>query len=86
MSERLQINTVTELVEAFGGNKAMGEWADVGETAVCNWKNANEISRGLHLRLWLEAERRGWSINPDLLGVADYVNGRTKRPRPSAHV
>lgn len=86
MTERAQINTVSELVDAFGGNKPMADWADAGETAVCNWKAANEIPRGYHLRMWLEADRRGLSINPKLFGVSEYVHGRVKRSRPSNHV
>ena len=84
MSKRETIRTVADLVTAFGGNKAMGDWADVGETAVCNWKDANEIPRGYHLRLWFEAERRGLTVDPDLFGVAEYVG--KKRQRPAAHV
>lgn len=78
------IRTVADLVTAFGGNKSMGDWADVGETAVCNWKDANEIPRGYHLRLWFEAERRGLEVDPALFGVSDYVSAK-KRQRPSAH-
>jgi hypothetical protein len=84
MNKRETIRTVADLVTAFGGNKAMGDWADVGETAVCNWKDANEIPRGYHLRLWLEVERRGLSVDPDLFGVAEYV-GAKRRQRPDAH-
>jgi hypothetical protein len=83
MSKRDQIKTVADLVSAFGGNKPMADWADVGETAVCNWKDANEIPRGYHLRLWFEAERRGLSVDPELFGVSDYVG--KKRQRPAAH-
>lgn len=86
MSKRQQIKTVSELVEAFGGNHAMAQWADVGTSAVCNWKDANEFPRGYHLRLWMEAERRELDVDPHLFGIADYVNGRPKRQRPSAHV
>lgn len=85
MSKRETIRTVADLVTAFGGNKAMGDWADVGETAVCNWKDANEIPRGYHLRLWFEAERRGLTVDPDLFGVGDYVGAKPKRQRPTAH-
>lgn len=84
MSKRETIRTVADLVSAFGGNNAMAEWADVGTPAVCNWKDANEIPRGYHLRLWLEIERRGFSVDPDLFGVSDYV-GHKRRPRSSAH-
>ncbi len=85
MSKRDQIKTIADLVAAFGGNKSMADWADVGETAVCNWKDANEIPRGYHLRLWFEAERRGLSVDPNLFGVAEYV-GTKRRTRPAAHV
>lgn len=87
MNNQPLIRTVSELVTAFGGNKRMADWADVGETAVCNWKDANDIPRGYHLKLWLEAERRGWRVDPALFDVSEYFQrSRPKRPRPSAHV
>jgi hypothetical protein len=85
MTKRTRIKTVSDLVTAFGGNKSMGDWADVGETAVCNWKDANEIPRGYHLRLWFEAERRGLDVDPALFGIGEYFGERPKRSRPAAH-
>lgn len=70
--------TVEELVAAFGGTKAMADWADVGMSAVSNWIAQGYIPRGYHLRLYLEAQRRGILIDPSLLGV----DGGGK-PRPN---
>lgn len=71
MQNGTPIRTVSELVEAFGGNKAMAEWADRGETAVCNWKDANAIPPGYHLRLWFEVHRRGLNVDLALFGLDD---------------
>ena len=71
--------TVEELVAAFGGTKAMADWADVGMSAVSNWIAQGYVPRGYHLRLYLEAQRRGILIDPSLLGV----DGGTPGKRPS---
>lgn len=65
------VRTVEELVAAFGGTKAMAQWADVGPSAVSNWISLESVPRGYHLRLYLEIQRRGILADPSLFGMPD---------------
>lgn len=67
-SKDMVVRSVDALVAAFGGTKAMADWADVGMSAVSNWIAQGSIPRGYHLRLYLEAQRRGILIDPALWG------------------
>jgi len=73
------IRTIEQLVEAFGGTFAMAEWADVVPSSVSNWKSANYLPPGYHLRVWLWAQANGVRIDPSLLGLRD----DDVPPRPS---
>jgi hypothetical protein len=77
------VRSVEEMVAAFGGTKAMADWADVGMSAVSNWIASKAIPRGYHLRLYLEAQRRGILVHPDLFGALPKQDGK---PRPSMEV
>jgi len=50
---------LNEMIDAFGGEKALADWADVGPSAVSNWKAVGAIPRGYHFRLARELDRRG---------------------------
>jgi hypothetical protein len=63
------INSVGELVDAWGGTNNFAKWADVGPSAVSNWKALGYIPEGYHLRLFLEAKARGLSVAPSLFGL-----------------
>jgi hypothetical protein len=78
---RKRIDTVAELVTAFGGTFALARWADVVPSTVSNWKEQNHIPPGWHLRLYLECENRNLKVSPTLFGLAAKDNG--KPPRPS---
>lgn len=62
------IHTVKDLISAWGGHEELARWADVGPTAVSNWKTWNEIPGGYHLPLYLEAKARGLRLAPQLFG------------------
>lgn len=66
------IRTVDDLIDAFGGNSILAEWLGIGDTAVSNWRDRKSIPSGWHLRLYLEAEARGLSIDPRLFGMDDW--------------
>ncbi len=69
MSSRDTIRDVATLVDRYGGTAAFAAWAQVGPSCVSNWKANNSIPRGYHLRLFLEARRRGLIVDADLFGV-----------------
>lgn len=66
-----KIETVDDLARAFGGTKRLAEWADVVQSAVSNWRDANSIPPGYHLRLYFECRRRGLRVDTEkLFGLA----------------
>lgn len=64
-----QIKTVADFVAAFGGTAELADFLDVGMPCVSNWKRDDAIPPGWHLRLFLEAQRRGISVPPEFFGV-----------------
>lgn len=92
------IQTIDQLVDALGGTGEVGEWADIGANAVANWIARGWIPPGWHLRLYIEANRRGLKLAYErLFGLstddaeilracvaAARLRGDRARPRPSA--
>lgn len=65
------INSIDELVEAFGGDTALANELDVSQPAVANWKARGHISSGWHLRLFAEVHRRGKTVAPHVFGLTE---------------
>lgn len=60
------ISSIRELIEALGGPTAVAQWAGVEHaSAVSNWEARGSIPPGYHMRLSLEARRRGFVISPE---------------------
>lgn len=57
--------TVSEFIQAIGGNKAAAIAFGVTCPAVCNWKAANRLPDRLHLRALRLASSRGIAFNPE---------------------
>lgn len=81
-----RIETVAQLVAAFGGTSALAGWADVVPSTVSNWKEQGYIPPGWHLRLYLECEQRGLRVSPDLFGLKDEREEPKRKPRPKTRV
>jgi predicted SpoU family rRNA methylase len=76
-----RIETVSQLVKAFGGTVALAKWAGVTPSVVSNWKERGHIPTVWHLRLYLECKQRKLEVLPKLFGLVGKGNG--KPPRPS---
>ena len=91
MTKRLQ--TVDQILDAFGGakrpadnNKAIASWLGLNTSAVCNWRERDNIPSGWHMRFYLEAEKRGMRIDPRVFGIIDEDASppvKKKRPAPN---
>ena len=57
--------TVSDFIEALGGNAAAAALFGVTKPAVCNWKAWNRVPPRLHLRALREASARGLAFNPE---------------------
>ena len=68
-----QIRTVRELVTAFGGTGKLASFLEIVPSAVSNMLADNYIPRSYHLDIYLEAKRRGMSLDTrSLFGVSDF--------------
>jgi hypothetical protein len=56
--------SVAAVVRAFGGTKAMAQFAGVGMPAVSKWISQGWIPPGWHWRFDCEARRLGFAIDP----------------------
>jgi predicted SpoU family rRNA methylase len=78
-----RIETVAQLVKAFGGTFALAKWADVVPSTVSNWKEQDAIPPGWHLRLYLECAQRKLNVAPKLFEIEDKPKTKAKPRRPS---
>ena len=65
------INSITELVDAFGGDTKLANRLGISQPAVAAWKPRGHIPPGWHMRLWSELTRRGYSVNPEVFGWSE---------------
>lgn len=65
------LRTVRDVVDLFEGPTELARWASIKTSAVCNWVDRGEIPPGWHLRLAIEANRRGATIHHTVFGLTD---------------
>jgi len=71
MKQRIAAS-IPDLIEALGGYASVAEWAGYEDVrGVYNWVSRGAIPRNYHLRLALEAMRRGVAVAPDVFGLED---------------
>lgn len=89
------ISTIPDLIDAFGGSVRLARWAGYeDERGVINWTYRG-IPPSYHLRLILEAIRRGLVIDPAVFGIEGddaaelieiFIRARGRSPRGSARL
>lgn len=67
MSKPAILYTIDDVIAAFGGTKAVAEWAGVGMSAISNWSERG-IPAGWHYRIDRELRGRGFEIDPSVFG------------------
>lgn len=83
-----RLRTVDQILDAVGGakrpaenNKAIASWLGLNVSAVCNWRERNNIPSGWHMRFYLEAGKRGFEIDPRVFGVEEQGAAPAKKKR-----
>lgn len=73
MSERKVkvLQSVREIVVAFGGTSAMARWAEVGPPAVSNWLAWDYIPPAWHYRIDKHLTKEGYKVDPRAFGMAE---------------
>lgn len=81
---KIMIRTVRELVDAFGGTGETAKFLGIVPSNVSNWLADDDIPRGHHLPLWLEAQRRGFRVSKRVFGLDDESEHPKQRPHEAA--
>lgn len=66
------MDTVSQVIDAFGGTSATARLFNVGPSAVSNWRAAGAFPDRLHYRISQEAKTRRIKINPALFDAAPH--------------
>lgn len=69
------LETVDQVVEALGGTFKAAMAANVGPSAVSNWKSRGRIPSDRFFLITAALEREGKSVAPGLFGFASDVPG-----------
>lgn len=71
------LKTVDDVVEALGGTLKAAEAANVGASAVSNWKARGRLPSDRFLLISSALEREGKSVTPELFGFASAAEKRS---------
>jgi hypothetical protein len=69
MTRELQLHTVDEVIDAFGGVRAMCSIFGGVPTRFYNYKAAGKFPEHMHMKIYVEARERGLNISPELIGM-----------------
>ena len=68
---RYDINSLDELIAAFGGPSKAADEYDITPQAICDWRAKGYLPPSRHLQVILALKRRGKSCNPALFDCTD---------------
>jgi hypothetical protein len=75
----MMIETIDDLIEAYGGASALGEKLGITQEAVSMWRARGEIPGGWHMELFVDARVRGWDLAPCVFGFHDSASAKKFR-------
>jgi len=62
------INTIDDLIEAFGGASELGRQLGITQEAISMWRVRGEIPPGWHYKLFVEGRLVGLDVDPSVFG------------------
>ena len=78
MTRKSCLETVADVIDAFGGVKAMCAIFGGVPSRFGNYKMHGRFPKQMHMEIYLEARERGLNIAPELIGM--------KRPAPQSEL
>jgi hypothetical protein len=69
MSGKSQLQTIDDVIEGFGGVRAMCAIFGGVPTRFYNYKAAGKFPDHMHMRIYVEACERGLNVAPELIGM-----------------
>lgn len=71
MNTKPLLKTASEVVDAFGGAKAMSAIFGGVPSRFYNYKAAGRFPDNMHMRVYVECVKRGLPIAPELVGMTE---------------
>jgi len=68
MKGKSLLQTVSDVIDAFGGPTAMSAIFGGGPSKFCNYKAKGCFPEKMHMRIYVEACERGLNVAPELIG------------------
>jgi len=65
------INSIDELIDAFGGPCGAAQRHGISPQAVCNWAMRGFVPPSRHVQVIVAVKRMGRSLNPGVLGISE---------------
>lgn len=65
------LETVGQLIDACGGDKAVAEWVGQRRAEVLRWRRSGSIPPGFHLKFYLRAQARGHKVSLRVFGLPE---------------
>ena len=69
MNCKSRLDSVAEVIDAFGGVKAMCAIFGGVPSRFSNYKMRNSFPEHMHMKIFVEARERGLNIAPELIGM-----------------
>lgn len=69
MTHKSQLETVAEVIAAFGGAKTMCAIFGGVPSRFANYKMRGAFPDHMHMRIYVEASERGMNVAPELIGM-----------------
>ena len=69
MTRKSQLKSVSEVIDAFGGPKAMCAIFPGVPSRLSNYKRTGKFPKHMHMEIYVAACDRGLNIAPDLIGM-----------------
>jgi hypothetical protein len=70
MADESELKTVADVIDAFGGLRAMSAIFGGGPSRFCNFKAKGRFPENMHMRIYVAACGRGLFISPELVGIS----------------
>jgi hypothetical protein len=71
MKRKSLLKTASDVVDAFGGAKAMSAIFGGVPSRFYNYKAAGRFPDAMHMRVYVECVKRGLRIAPELVGMTE---------------
>lgn len=76
----MQLETVSQVINAFGGPKAMAKVFGGVPSRFSNYRGRGRFPASMHMRLYVECKKRNLNVAPELVGMPGEITAEGTAP------